>query len=597
MTQKTTQEKLSALRALMQKEGLDYYYVPARDQHNNEYVPDCWQRRAWISAFTGSAGDVLVGLDQAYLWTDARYFLQAEHELDLSLFQIMRQQQGMAAPIHVWLADNAHNKTIGVDPSVISIGATQKWQAALQQAGGTFKAVSSNLVDSIWDNRPVFEAKPVSLLGDEYHGKSTHNKLTDVRAAMLDHDAHHHVVSALDAIGWLFNIRGKDIEYNPLVMSFAVVSRDSATLFINPTQINEGLTEYLEANGVSIAHYDDLNQSLHSLSGNVWVDPNTTLQIVQALDKATVRFEKSPITLMKACKNPVELKGAFEAHRRDGLAVCKFLHWVENNWKKADELAAAAQLKAFREEDDHLQGLSFETITGFGEHGAIVHYRCDEASSCPLGDDNLYLVDSGGQYLEGTTDITRTMHLGKPTAEQKEHYTLVLKGHLALRHALFPAGTMGEQVDALARQFLWKEGMDYGHGTGHGVGAYLCVHEGPQRISGATTKVPLLPSMIVSNEPGVYFAGEYGIRIENLCAIEEKVSIAQSPTGHGPFLGLTDLTKVPYAQNLIDANLLTPDEIKQVNDYHHDVYETLSGDLPEDVRIWLEKATQPLVLP
>lgn len=591
----STIEKLTALRKLMHQHHLDFYFVPARDAHNNEYVPSCWQRRAWISEFTGSAGDALIGLDQAYLWTDSRYFLQAEYELDSSHFQLMKQLQG-APPLQQWFIQNASKKTVGVDPRLITINQFQQWQKALESIGGRLVAEDENLIDQAWQNRPELPANPLRQYPLEHAGYSAKEKIADLRQVLHQQSAQAHVITMLDSIAWLFNIRGTDIEYNPLIICYAIISSSDAILFIDSGKVSSADQLYLQSQGISLQPYNAFSSALNQLKGKVWVDPDScSWWAAKQLTKATLFLDTSPLLLMKACKNPVEIQGMHEAHRHDALAMIKFLHWIEINWpNQVSEISAAEQLEKFRREAPECLDLSFPTISGFAANGAIVHYHANENTNRWIDDSNLYLIDSGGQYLSGTTDITRTIHLGHPTPQQKYHYTLVLKGHLALRHTAFPLGTCGEHLDALARHPLWKAGFNYGHGTGHGVGCYLCVHEGPQRISPGQSKVALLPNMVLSNEPGLYFPEQYGIRIENLCTvIEHSPEISMGPT-NGPFYTFEDLTKVPYAKNLIDTDLLTNDEIKWINEYHAEIYELLFDDLTTEQRDWLASATSPL---
>lgn len=584
--------KLSGLRQLMAKHHLDYYLVPARDPHNNEYVPACWQRRAWISHFDGSAGDALIGLQQAYLWTDPRYFLQALQQLDSQHFQLMKQAQG-TPPLHLWFANHAQQKTCGVDPRLISLTQAQQWQQALESVQGKLVAIENNLIDELWQDQPPVPEKPIFQYPLKHAGEPAKNKIIALQRELSQRHIQAHVLTMLDAIAWLFNIRGNDVAYNPVAIAYAIITPEKATLFINPIKVKTGDQIYLQSAGVDCQPYGNFPAALQQLQGTVWIDPNSaSLWIAQQLKKATLLLEPSPITLLKARKNPTESAGMHEAHRRDGLAMVKFLHWLENTWPQGvTEISASDELEKIRRQDSECLDLSFATISGFAANGAIVHYRSTPATNRPIDDSNLYLIDSGGQYGCGTTDITRTIHLGKPTPEQIFHYTLVLKGHLALGHTRFPAGTCGEHLDALARHPLWQAGLNYGHGTGHGVGCYLCVHEGPQRISQAHSKIPLEPAMIVSNEPGVYFAEQYGIRIENLCLIIEALP---EIAGNGPFYTFEDLTKVPYARNLIDKNLLSTEEIAWVDHYHQQVYELLCDDLTPDQRTWLALATAPL---
>jgi Xaa-Pro aminopeptidase len=582
----TTTENLSALRRLMQDYHLDFYFVPARDAHNNEYVPLCWQRRAWISGFNGSAGDALIGRDEAYLWTDSRYFLQAEQQLDPTHYQLMKQMQG-SPPLDQWFIQHARGKTCGVDPRLLSISQAQQWQAALASVSGCLKPLPDNLIDQIWTNQPAAPNQPIYQYPLQYAGVSAKNKLASLRRTLAEHQAQAHVLTLLDAIAWLFNIRGSDIEFNPLAICYAIITADKAILFINPFKVTIADQLYLQSQGVEVQPYADFQTALNQLQGLVWVDPHSaSWWVAQQLQKAQLLLAASPVQLMKAVKNPTEVEGMHEAHRRDALAVVKFLHWLEKNWAAGmTEISAAAELERLRRADPECLDLSFATISGFAANGAIVHYRSTTATNRRIDDSNLYLIDSGGQYWYGTTDITRTIHLGSPTPAQKRHYTLVLKGHLALRHTQFPAGTCGEHLDVLARHALWQEGLNYGHGTGHGVGCYLCVHEGPQRISPGHSQVPLQPNMIVSNEPGVYLTGQYGIRIENLCLITES-----APHFHT----FADLTKVPYAQNLMDRALLNAQEIQWINDYHREIYDLLFEDLDDEQREWLTSATAPI---
>lgn len=584
-----TREKLNLLRRLMQQAYVDYYFVPSSDPHNNEYVPPNFQRRAWISEFTGSAGDALIGLNEAYLWTDPRYFLQAEQELDANYFQLMRQQQGLAPPIDEWLKQNATSRRIGVDPKLMTINHSQKWQRALKSVNGELIYLPENLIDHIWHDQPKLVTHPIKILDIRYTGKSTQEKLALIRTEMKIRGVQAHVINLLDAIAWVFNIRGQDIYYNPLIISYAIITLDKAILFLDIKQIKDSDTKYFASYHIEIAAYNDFQRALNQLHGNVLVDPGSaSVWILQQLNQAEIVYGESPITLMKACKNPVEIQGMREAHRKDALAMCQFLYWLENHWQGLSELEAAEKLTAFRLNNPDCQGLSFETISAFAEHGAIVHYRVTKESNKLIDDKHLYLIDSGGQYFEGTTDITRIIHLGKPTSDEKHHYTLVLKGHLSLGHAVFPENTKGEHLNALAHLPLWKEGLDYGHGTGHGVGCYLCVHEGPQRISAAASNVSLKNGMMVSNEPGLYFEGKYGIRIENVCLIKDH---DQFPS----FYQLEDLTLVPYARNLINKDELSKEEIVWINEYHQKIYSILHKDLPEEVQQWLLEATKEIL--
>lgn len=588
-------DKLSAIRAKMQQANLDYYYVPSSDDHHNEYLAPHFERRAFMSGFTGSAGDVLIGNDAAYLWTDPRYFLQAEQQLDKKCFQLMRQKQGMAAPIHQWLEHNAAGKRVGVDPKTISITMAKRWQRCLDEVDGQLISIEDNFVDSIWQDQPAFKHSQTSIWDKQYAGLSAKEKIAQVRNAYQKLNADAHIVTMLDAIAWLFNIRGNDIPYNPVMTSYAIITDNKAMLFIDPQSVTEELEKHCQQQGIELHDYQDVATAIHQLTGNVLIEAATAnLWVSQQLKQAKPIYEASPITLMKAIKNSTEVAGMFEAHRRDALSMCRFLHWLDHHWQGQSELSVIAKAEEFRRQDKYCQELSFSTICGYAEHGAIIHYFATKDSSIGITDKNLLLIDSGGQYLQGTTDITRTVHLGQPSDEHKHYYTLVLKGHLALRHLNFPDGVNGEHINAVAHLHLWKEGLDYGHGTGHGVGCYLNVHEGPQRIAWAATTTPLQENMVVSNEPGCYLENKFGIRIENLCVIKKVRDEKDSATGHGPFYQLQDLTLVPYARKLIDLSLLNQEEIQWIDDYHQHIYNTLADDLNGDVKAWLKEATLPL---
>lgn len=592
--------RLSELRNLIHKIGADYYYVPGTDPHKNEYVPLCWQRRAWISNFTGSAGDVIVGMHKAFLWTDPRYFLQAEQQLNNSLYQLMKIGQGGTPNIEEWLFQQHRPLVFATDPRLISVQQAERIKQALRKNEGKLIAVEDNLIDQIWKDRPSIPKTPIRLQPQPYIGKSTEEKLAQLRKILRSKNANTIVLNILDTIAWLFNIRGNDITYNPLVISYAIVTEKEATLFVDFDKITKEVKLKFEKISLQVKSYEAFSDALHQLSSNttLWIDPTTTnwwikKQLQNAIDWIT---QPSPITLAKAIKNPTEQQGAREAHVIDAIAMIKFLHWIETHWQKGiTEITASKKLEAFRLEDSRCVDLSFSTISGFGPHSAIIHYSTTQKTNNRIDDSSLYLTDSGGQYLTGTTDITRTIHLGKPTEEQKELYTLVLKGHLAIRHTIFPKCTCGERIDALAHQFLWRKALDYGHSTGHGVGSYLCVHEGPQAITARNTYIPLQPGMILSNEPGVYLTNKYGIRIENLCLVIEKFPTDDSRTQHGPFYTFEDLTLVPYCRKLIQTKALTYEEIQQINNYHHQIYQTLKNLLPTTTLVnWLEEKTTPL---
>ena len=590
--------RLTALRYLMHEINADYYYIPSNDPHKSEYVPSCWQRRAWISGFTGSAGDVIVGIDKAFLWTDSRYFLQAEQQIDSLLYQLIKMRQDKTLEIDRWLSQQKDCLIFVTDPCLINFQQAEKIQRVLEERNGRLLAVEDNLIDRIWKDQPSLPKTPIQLQPLHYTGQSTESKLAALRQILKKENASAIVLNMLDAIAWLFNIRGNDVAYNPLVISYAVVTLSEAILFMDSCKVTEESLSYFKKISVQIKPYEEIGKSLYSLSGLVWLDPEETSLWLQGQLKKTdsIILKPSPVTLAKALKNPVEQNGTREAHIVDGVAMIQFLHWLETHWQEGvTEISVAKKLESFRRSDSRCIDLSFPSISGFGLHGAIIHYSATVDTNVIINDSAPYLIDSGGQYLGGTTDVTRTIHLGTPTEEQKRLYTLVLKGHLAIRRAVFPKGICGEHINALAHQFLWNDALDYSHGTGHGVGSYLCVHEGPHAITFRYTAVSLQPGMIVSNEPGVYLTNKYGIRIENLCLVIEKFTVDDSITRDGPFYSFEDLTLVPYCLKLINPKLLISEEIQQINDYHQQVYQTLKGLLPSnELKNWLYKATTPL---
>lgn len=590
----TTAEKLAALREHMLANQCDYYYIPSTDPHLDEYVPEVWQRRAWISGFTGSAGDVLVGMDKAYLWTDGRYTLQAEAQLDFACFDLMPQVQGVASPIHQWL-QACRSVRVGVDPKVMSIAQMDRFEEALMDNDGELVPIDDNLVDLARGVVCELPESSVSLWPVEHAGMSVSDKIGHVQQYLTELGCDALALNVLDQIAWLFNIRGADIAYNPVCISYAVVTPDAAHWFVSAAKITAEVQAYCQQNGIQLHDYSALPELLASIRGVVLMDPESaTWWMLQQITDAEIAMAAPIIDMMKACKNPIEQAGMQEAHRLDGLALVRFFYWLSTHWQAGvTELSASKQLAVFRQSCEDCVGLSFETISGFADHGAIIHYAVNEETDRPIDDSNLYLVDSGGQYLQGTTDVTRTLHLGEPTKEQRRLYTAVLRGHVALSKLKFPHSTSGSNLDTIARQFLWQQQWDYAHGTGHGVGCYLCVHEGPHRVSrsGPASQLALVPGMIISNEPGVYWPGHFGIRIENLCLVTE----CEGVTAHGEaYYQLQTLTLAPYERRLIDVASLDADEVQWINAYHRRVYDTLSPDLGESERAWLQVATAPL---
>ncbi len=589
-------ERLVQLRQIMNESGADYYFVPSVDPHRDEYVPLHWQRRPFISGFTGSAGDALIGLNQAYLWTDPRYFLQADLELDSSLYQVIKMGQGESPSISQWLKNQKDGLVFAVDPKVININLAKKIRSAVKAKGGKILYVDENWIDQIWQDQPPLPQTPIHLHEVKDAGLSASEKLNLIRSDLKQKNADALVLNSLEAICWLLNIRGNDIAYNPMVICNAIVAKDFVTLFVDADKITPEVKAYFKKENINVQAYNKFGQALQSLKGLVWCDPNNCNHWIEKQIQTDILYTNSPINLLKSIKNSVEQQGMIEAHIQDAVAEIKFLHWLENHWADGiTEVSAHKKLDSLRLENPSCVDLSFNTISGFGPHGAIIHYAVTDETDITIDDSSLYLVDSGGQYPMGTTDITRTIHLGTPTKEQKHHYTLVLKGHLALSGLVFPDGTCGEDINAFAHAPLWKEGLDYGHGTGHGVGCYSCVHQFPPVISNRKSNWAFKPGMVVSNEPGVYLQGRYGIRIENLVLVTKALTRDQSLTDNGPFYQFEDLTLVPYARNLINTDELNANEIEQINRYHQRVYKTIAPRLEDPALVeWLKAATAPL---
>lgn len=590
----TVRNKLARLRDAMRDAGLTAYFVPSGDPHQSEYVPECWNRRAWLSGFAGSAGDVLVTSKQAGLWTDGRYHLQAADDVKGTGIALFRAGEPGVPSVEQHLsATLGPDDVLGVDPRVVTEVRARRLSAAAEAAGAQFELVDGNLVDAVWTDQPAMPKQPISVWPDVFAGETVRQKLRRLRKAMAERGVQAHLVTALDAIAWLFNLRGSDVEYNPVAIAYAVVTLEEAELFIDARKVPPAARAVLERT-VRIRPYGHIERACRALARSqtgVWIDPESAnLWCIEALGGSVKVRAPSPIGRMKAKKNAVELAGMRAAHHRDGVAMVRFLRWLAGAVPEGaqTEMSAAMALEAFRAEGAHFQGLSFPTIAGYGHHGAIIHYRVDESSDVPLRRTGLFLVDSGAQYLDGTTDITRTVLLGeRATRVQKDRFTRVLKGHIALATARFPAGSSGARLDTLARVALWQAGLDYGHGTGHGVGAYLNVHEGPQAISfGRGLSEPLEPGNIQSNEPGYYEPGKFGIRIENLIEVVEDSGLSRNGRS---FLRFETLTLCPIDTRLVEPTLLTSDECSWLNRYHARVLRELGPSLEREDRSWLRR--------
>ncbi len=586
--------RLAALRRLMRDAGVAAYLVPSTDPHQGEYVPTFWERRSWLSGFTGSAGDLVITHTAAGLWTDGRYYLQAGEELRGSGIRLFKAPERGTPSQRDWLAKTLKKgQRVGFDPRLLSIQQHRELEGSLNAAGVKLKAIDRNLVDQIWTDAPAPRRSPIMVRPKSVTGEATTTKLRRVRKEMKEAGADAHVVTTLDSIAWLFNIRGSDVDFNPVVIAHAVVTAKNATLYVDPAKVPPALAKKLGP-AVKVRAYTKTAADLRALGRarkRVWLDPATCNAWVASLVKGAKLVEKtSPIPAMKARKNRTEIAGMASAHVRDGVAMVRFLRWLEEAVPEGGvtELNAADQLEVFRREGDRFVGLSFRTISGYAGHGAIIHYSVTPETSVPLKAKGIYLVDSGGQYLDGTTDITRTVLLGKSaTREQRDRFTRVLKGHIRLGRAIFPEGVAGIRLDTLARTALWDAGLDYGHGTGHGVGAFLNVHEGPQSIS-VRGMAHIEAGNVLSNEPGFYRAGAYGIRIENL------VVVTEAPVGEGDFLCFETLTLCPIDTRLIERRLLDANEVAWLNGYHRTVYKTLAPLVPAADRRWLKQATRAL---
>ena len=585
------------IRAAMKAQGLDGFLVPHEDEHQNEYLPEANDRLGWASGFTGSAGAAVIMADKAAIFVDGRYTLQVRDQVDAGVFEIRDLVEG-GVPAYLESA-TAKGQTIGYDPRLHSPDALERLKSAAAKAGVELKPVAANPLDEAWGAaRPAQPTAPVVPHPLQYAGEDSAAKRGRIGQALAGKKADATVLTAPSSIAWLFNVRGGDVIRSPLPLGQAILNSDgSARLFLDPAKVSAELRAWL-GNEVRLETPDELPAALAELKGKrVLVDPGqSSAWYFDTLYKAgaEVLRGEDPCALPRAAKNSVEIDGTREAHARDGVAVTRFLHWIatEAQGRTVDEVEVVTRLEGFRQETGALKDLSFDTIAGAASNGAIVHYRPTTRLNKPTQQGSLLLVDSGAQYLDGTTDITRTVAIGEPSQEMRERFTLVLKGHLALAAIRFPAGTTGSALDALARAPLWMVGLDYDHGTGHGVGSYLGVHEGPQRISKLPNFVALRPGMILSNEPGYYKEGAYGIRIENLQFVTEPAPI---PGGEREMLGFETLTLAPMDRRLIVVEMLTPQERAQMDAYHARVLEIVGPRLEQaDVREWLKETCAPL---
>ena len=586
-----TLEKLDALRARMTACGLSALIVPSGDPHQSEYVADHWQARAWLTGFTGSAGTAVVTRDKALLWTDFRYWIQAESQMDA--FELVKQGEADVPSFNQWLIESlALGERIGVDGRMVSASEAGKWKAGFEEMGLSLDT-EGDLISPLWQDRPSMPATKAFVLSDRFAGQPRNEKLAAVRSKLAAHKAPVHLMATLDDIAWTFNLRGADVHTNPVNLAYALITPDTARLFINPDKLDPEVTASLEADGILLEPYEKVEDALKQIPDNtrVCLDPDrVSIHLYEAVNpRAKIVDKPNPAVALKAIKNRVEIQWLEKTAVKDGRAVVNFLHWLAHETGAVTEISAAGKMHEFRAAQEDFFDDSFSAIMASADHSAMCHYSATQETDLAVTDRGMFLTDSGGNYLTGTTDITRTVHLGRPTNEERRDYTLVLKGHIAVALSRFPRGTRGYQIDTLSRQFLWQQGMDFGHGTGHGVGFFLCVHEGPARISPHPVDETLKPGMLLTNEPGIYREGSYGIRLENMVLVTE-----DRKTEFGQFLKFKNLTLCHFERNLIDAGLLTAEERGWVDDYHARVYEALAPGLDADVAEWLKEKTRPL---
>ena len=592
----TINERLVALRRWMKENALTAFIFPSSDPHNSEYVVEHWKTREWISGFSGSAGTAVVTLQHAALWTDSRYFIAAAKELAGSEYQLMKERMAGTPSISEWLASELaeyEKPIVGVDGSVNTYADVADLKQSLATKGNMLVRCTGDPMDVLWTDRPVIPDNKVCLHPLKYAGETTESKLSRIRESLVKQGADGLLVTALDEIAWVLNLRGSDVHCNPVFVSYLLISSNNATLYINREKLAEDVCEYLSTENIDVEEYESVENGLKKYTGkSLLIDIHSTnYALSTAVDSDKIHVGTSPIPMMKAIKNKVEQDGFRAAMLRDGVAMVKFLAWIKGAVEAGGqtEITLADRLEALRTEQQHFKGISFDTIVGYEAHGAIVHYEATPETDIPIEPHGFVLIDSGAQYEDGTTDITRTIALGELTDEQRRVYTLVLKGHIQLDLCRFPSGACGSQIDAVAREPMWREGYNYLHGTGHGVGSYLNVHEGPHQVRMEWRPAPLQAGMTVTNEPGLYLEGKFGVRIENTLLI-----VPAETTAFGDFLKFETLTLAPIDTTPIVLDLLTEEERLWINNYHRRVFESLSPYLAGHERKWLEEATRSI---
>lgn len=588
-------QRLESLREVMRREHLSAFIFPSTDAHQSEYVADHWQGRTWISGFNGSAGTAVVTMKSAALWTDSRYFLAAEEQLKGTEFQLMKLKIEGTPTISEWLAQElqGENAEVGLDGMVNSYHETMGLIADLRKSGGITVRTNFDPLGLIWTDRPAIPANPVEIQPMEFAGESVASKISRIRTALRQRHADGLLISALDDIAWTLNLRGTDVHCVPVFVSYLLISSQQVSLYVDSAKINDEVKAYLTENGISLYPYNKVAEGLERYSEyNILLDGDETSYFLWKTVKCQeIIAGNSPVPAMKAQKNDREIAGFRQAMLRDGVAMVKFLRWLKPAVEAGGqtEISIDRKLTSLRAEQHLFRDISFDTIAGYQAHGAIVHYEATPETDVALKPEGLILIDSGAQYQDGTTDITRTIALGPVTEEMKHVYTLVLKGHIQLELAKFPDGASGTQLDALARECMWREGYNYLHGTGHGVGSYLSVHEGPHQIRMEWKPTPLRAGMTVTDEPGLYLSGKFGVRIENTLLIKD-----YQTTEFGKFLQMESLTLCPIDLTPVDFSMLQPEEIEWLDTYHRDVFEKLSPYLEGEDLEWLKEATRPV---
>lgn len=588
--------RLARLRELMKREHLSAFIFPSTDAHQSEYVADHWRGREWISGFNGSAGTAVVTMKSAALWTDSRYFLAAEEQLEDTEYQLMRLKMEGTPTIAEWLGkelQDVQSPEVGLDGMVNSYNYVKDLSYSLRKLGGITLRTNLDSLEQIWENRPSLPANPVEIQPLEYAGETLASKVVRIRKSLRELHADGMLVSALDDIAWTLNLRGTDVHCNPVFVSYLLIESDKVSLFVDDNKLSPEVKLYLQDNQVSLYNYNKVEKCLESYSEyNILLDGDeTSYYLWKTVKCQEIVAAASPIPAMKAVKNEAEIEGYRSAMLKDGVAMVKFLKWLKPAVEAGGqtEISIDEKLTSLRAEQKLFRDISFDTIAGYAQHGAIVHYEATPETDVVLKPEGLILIDSGAQYQDGTTDITRTIALGPVSEEMKHIYTLVLKAHIQLELVKFPDGASGTQLDAVGRECMWREGYNFLHGTGHGVGSYLCVHEGPHQIRMEWMPTPLRAGMTLTDEPGLYLAGKFGVRIENTVLISDYMS-----TEFGKFLQIEPLTLCPIDTTPIDVDMLLPEEIDWLNAYHHSVYEKLSPFLDEEEKIWLENATKPI---